>query len=283
MALINCPECGKEVSTTAVACPNCGHPLAPVERETIVRQTPPVESKSDFPNWVFIPLAVLAIIVIFLLIALLRNDAADEKTNVNIDLSTDRRAELPDSTVTRPTPQSDIIVPSNSDTSELTVPSTDSTTGGSTTTVPADSETATEAIVDIEAKVRDRSGNITSVDAEKFYILDKSLDSILREANIKPIPGQNLINSFGISVVTDRYNDIKNKSLEAIEDHIKYDTLTDSNGKAKISGAKPGQYYIFAIHKTGNGFAIWAEPITLNSGINNVKLAPKGSTEVKEQ
>ncbi len=28
MALINCPECGKQVSTSAVACPNCGFPVA---------------------------------------------------------------------------------------------------------------------------------------------------------------------------------------------------------------------------------------------------------------
>ena len=31
MALINCPECGKQVSTAAKACPNCGYPVA--ERE----------------------------------------------------------------------------------------------------------------------------------------------------------------------------------------------------------------------------------------------------------
>jgi uncharacterized membrane protein YdbT with pleckstrin-like domain len=28
MALINCPECGKQVSTAAQACPSCGYPLA---------------------------------------------------------------------------------------------------------------------------------------------------------------------------------------------------------------------------------------------------------------
>lgn len=27
MAIINCPECGKEISDKAPACPNCGHPL----------------------------------------------------------------------------------------------------------------------------------------------------------------------------------------------------------------------------------------------------------------
>ena len=28
MALINCPECGKQVSTEAKECPNCGYPVA---------------------------------------------------------------------------------------------------------------------------------------------------------------------------------------------------------------------------------------------------------------
>jgi membrane protein YdbS with pleckstrin-like domain len=28
MALIDCPECGKQVSTAAVACPQCGYPVA---------------------------------------------------------------------------------------------------------------------------------------------------------------------------------------------------------------------------------------------------------------
>ena len=27
MALIQCPECGVDVSSEAAACPNCGHPL----------------------------------------------------------------------------------------------------------------------------------------------------------------------------------------------------------------------------------------------------------------
>ena len=30
MTLINCPECNKEVSSKAVACPHCGHPIATV-------------------------------------------------------------------------------------------------------------------------------------------------------------------------------------------------------------------------------------------------------------
>ena len=41
MALIKCPECGKEVSSNASNCPNCGHPIAQKERvieKTVIKE-----------------------------------------------------------------------------------------------------------------------------------------------------------------------------------------------------------------------------------------------------
>lgn len=41
MALIKCPECGKEVSSAATNCPNCGHPISQgkqVVKETVVKE-----------------------------------------------------------------------------------------------------------------------------------------------------------------------------------------------------------------------------------------------------
>ena len=35
MALIKCPECGKEISDKAASCPHCGNPMAPVETSVI--------------------------------------------------------------------------------------------------------------------------------------------------------------------------------------------------------------------------------------------------------
>ena len=37
MALISCPECGKEISDKAVACPNCGCPIKVTETQIIVK------------------------------------------------------------------------------------------------------------------------------------------------------------------------------------------------------------------------------------------------------
>lgn len=36
MALINCPECGKEISDSAMNCPNCGYPINKKSSEKIV-------------------------------------------------------------------------------------------------------------------------------------------------------------------------------------------------------------------------------------------------------
>jgi hypothetical protein len=42
MALIKCPECGKDVSTRAAACPNCGYPISTAQQE-------PSAQSSDIP------------------------------------------------------------------------------------------------------------------------------------------------------------------------------------------------------------------------------------------
>lgn len=37
MALIKCPECGKEISDKASSCPNCGYPIESLSQEGIVK------------------------------------------------------------------------------------------------------------------------------------------------------------------------------------------------------------------------------------------------------
>jgi len=50
MALINCPECGKQVSTAAQSCPSCGYPIT---NQPLME--PPPDSKSLLlearPSW----------------------------------------------------------------------------------------------------------------------------------------------------------------------------------------------------------------------------------------
>lgn len=285
MALINCPECGKEISTSAVACPNCGHPIsAPtLEERTVVREVPPpVVERDSFPKWIFIPLALLGAILIFLLFALFRQEN-DNTSNVNVDISAKRPSSVNSETTTLPetTPNQIEVPPSDS---TVSIPQTVPTISDSTVTrIPADVEKSDRGSLNIEAKIADKSGSTKPVKAEKFYLLDKDLETILSDANIKPIEGQTLKNSFGISVLyPDRYGDIHKTALNEINKHIKYDVTTDSSGKAQMKDIKPDSYYLFAISKTGNGFAIWSSPIVINPGENTLNLSPQRGTDVQK-
>lgn len=47
MALVNCPECGKQVSDQATNCPHCGYPLKRVEKEKPKKKVNPDLSKME--------------------------------------------------------------------------------------------------------------------------------------------------------------------------------------------------------------------------------------------
>ena len=47
MALINCPECGKEASDKAEKCPNCGYPFANLSNEAEMPGETPKENTEE--------------------------------------------------------------------------------------------------------------------------------------------------------------------------------------------------------------------------------------------
>ncbi len=49
MAIINCPECGKSVSTAAHACPNCGYPVAEKLAQQPASGAPSTQSETEGP------------------------------------------------------------------------------------------------------------------------------------------------------------------------------------------------------------------------------------------
>lgn len=281
MSLTNCIECGHEISTTAVACPNCGHPVVKpeptIQKRVVVADATREES---FPKWVIAPIIILGVVVIFLLIAIARSDNEDANSrNVNVKIASSSRQ----SSEKRDSVPNEVSVPSTS--TEVPSTSTQTETAPPPVTKIPSSETQIETTgkVSIEAKVMTKNGKIETVKAEKFYLLDKSLESILREAGLKPINGQSLLNSFGLSVLyPDKYGDFNEDALDAINDHIKYDTLTDNSGKGAMSNVKPDSYYLFGITKTANGFAIWSSPVTIKNGENKLNLSPARLTEFSD-
>jgi len=134
----------------------------------------------------------------------------------------------------------------------------------------------------IDAKISGKTGQPQPVKNEKFYLLDKDLESILSEAGLEPIEGQTLMNSLGLSVLyPDRFDEFNRNALRAIKGHIKYAGTTDTSGKAEMGGIEPNSYYLFAVTKSGRGFAIWSSPVSIIPGQNALNLTPQRLTEME--
>ena len=271
MSLIYCPECGHEISAAAVACPNCGRPLS---ARPVVAATPVVASvrrSEGVPTWIFIPLGIIGVLLVVVFFVMMSRNSEDANSNLSVNVSTKRPAGVnTDRTTTGDIPPSTITVPPATDTQTVNVP-------GSQTTVQE-----TKGSVVIDAKVAGRTGAPQPVKNEKFYLLDKDLETILSEAGLEPIEGQSLLNSLGLSVLyPDRFDAFNRDALRAIRTHIKYAGTTDASGKAELGGIEPNSYYLFGVTRSGRGFAIWSSPVAINAGQNALNLTPQRLTELE--
>jgi hypothetical protein len=274
MAMIYCPECGHEISTAAVACPNCGRPLSAarpvVENAPVV--TEPVR-RDGVPSWIFIPLAILGIIVVVLFFVVMNRNSGDDNSNLSVNVNTRRPA------------SGNLDRVSTTDIPSSTTAVNTAPTNAQSVTVPgAQTDVAPPSIgtVIIDAKITGRTGQPQPVKNEKFYLLDKDLESILSDAGLDPIEGQTLRNSLGLSVLyPDRYDDFNRNALRAIKTHIKYAGTTDASGKAELGGVQPDSYYLFAVTKSGRGFAIWSSPVSIIPGQNALNLTPERLTDME--
>ena len=285
MSLMICPECANEISTTADACPNCGRPthapvvpIVPPERKVVVMKP---EEKEGFPTWALIPIGLLVLILIFVLYAVFNRDddgLANDKINVNINAARAASNGSRSSTTIEP---STATIPSAPG---YVPPASSGGTSTSTTTVPG-AQTSVEpsaGTVSIDAKVVTERGSTQAVRNEKFYLLDRDVESILSSANLDAIDGQSLTNSLGLSILfPSRYGDFRRDALAAINRHIKYSGQTDGAGKAKLSGVEPNSYYLFGMTKSGNGFAVWSSPVSIQKGENVLNLSPARLTSMQ--
>lgn len=267
MSMIYCPECGHEISTAAVACPNCGRPLS----ARPIHEAPPVvahvERKDGVPNWIFIPLGIIGAVLLIVFFVVMSRNSGDTNSNVAVNVAARRQ------------PVSNV--------NPNDIPTTNGSTMGNAppVTVPGaqtdiNQPAPTKGSVMIDAKIATRSGAPQPVKNEKFYLLDEDLETILSNARLEPVEGQSLANSFGLSVVyPDRFAEFHRGALRAIKDHIKYSGTTDLTGKAELGNVEPNAYYLFAVTRSGKGFAIWSSPVSIVPGQNALNLTPQ---EIRE-
>lgn len=293
MALVNCPECRQAVSTQAEACPNCGYVLPKIE-PAIVRNHIEHPDERPIPKWVIIPAIAMVAITFLIIIVLLRNNDSSANKNIELEVSNTNKRSLNDETAAKRTERdtsSQIVVPSNPTVVSQPTPAY----SGNPQTEPIQRSEQTVAAnpnekvkvtdsnkgeVKIDAKVLTKTGT-QAVKNEKFYLLDKDLETILSKADLEPIESNSLTNSLGLSIMfPERYGQFNRKALEAIKNHVKYSVLTDTNGKASIKDVDPDSYYLFGITKSKTGFAVWSSSVNINNGENILNLAPAQFNEV---
>jgi len=136
--------------------------------------------------------------------------------------------------------------------------------------------------VSIRAKVVTSRGDQRPARGAKFYLLDKDIETILNEARVEPIEGNTMSASLGLAAVhPDQYGEFQRAAMRAIGAHAKYTGTTGSDGSAKVGNIAPKEYYLFAITRVGNGFAIWDSPVSVNPGDNMLDLSPATVTNVE--
>ena len=283
MSLIYCPECGHEISANAVACPNCGRPIQPVapapvvEKNVVVRQP----REGGFPSWAFVPIGLLALLLVIVAFMAFRQNDTEANTNVNVNVAGRRP-------VTEPTRESRTVeIPPSSSSQPVTIPGQSSST--TTTTVPGSdipppvAPAPTKGTVVISARVAPRSGGAQPAKNTKFYLLDKDLQSILNEARVEPVEGNTVSSSLGLAAVfPDRFGDFQKAAMRAIARHVKYSGTTDASGKAALKDVNPSEYYLFVITRMGKGFALWDSPVSVINGENVLDLSPQSITEISD-
>ncbi|NNE98944.1 MAG: zinc ribbon domain-containing protein [Pyrinomonadaceae bacterium] len=281
MSSIKCPECSKTISSKAEACPGCGYPLSSASSSRAVLSESESGTGASVPMWAIAPAVILGVVVLFGLIYMIQNNDEPVDENINISVAKERSRNSADARSKR-TPET--IVPDGTDKTIVETrkeAENDQTLAADTKTQVRDNQEE-KGSVKINARVSDSKGKITPVEEEKFYLLDKKLGDILTDAKLKPIENLDLKNSFGLSVLSpEKYPEFNKKALAAINNHVKYDALSGSNGMAQMNEIEPGEYFLFAIHKVGNGFAIWSSKVDIKPGNNTLNIKPERLNELK--
>jgi hypothetical protein len=283
MSLMHCPECGHEISNTAVACPNCGRPIHAepvVERKVVVARH---HRPSGVPTWAIATVGILGVLLLFMLFVLWSrsdNTTDEANTRLRVNMNGQHTTNSRDTVATTSEPSTVTTVPSSVDSGSVSIPQPPTTTsvGGSQVSLPAQ---PTKGTAVIQAKVVTKNNSQQPVRGQRFYLLDKDVETILSDARVDPIEGNTLTASLGLAAaMPDRYGDFQRRAMQALKNHIKYAGTTDSNGKAKLGDIDPNSYYLFGVVRSGNGFALWSSPISIVPGDNVLDLTPQQITEI---
>lgn len=167
---------------------------------------------------------------------------------------------------------------------------------------------ATKGNLSIEAGVIVKSGDVKTVARTQFYLLDKDLETILREAGIKNfvsgnsggeqvsgiigqdagllgsrLPRQELSYSRSYAMWSrfpNLYGEDLTKAQEALKPHIVATITTDFSGKGSASQIKSGNYHLVGTYRITNQAVFWYLPVEIKSGNQSLVLDNNNASEL---
>lgn len=156
------------------------------------------------------------------------------------------------------------------------------------------------ASLSIDAALVFKSGDVKPVARTEFTLLDRDLESILKDSNYTSELPSNLrdaLERMSANVQGSRAKTFAlilsrtstagegddpqavatlqfsiGKALSAVKPHVLYSTTSDFQGKAKFENLKPGKYYLFGYSKLGNSAAVWNIETVIKDGENKITL-----------
>lgn len=136
-----------------------------------------------------------------------------------------------------------------------------------------ESTTGNSTKLQFEAAVIYKIGGVQPVARAEFYLLDKSVETILSEAGLKPRDNVGLMATLGLAIrYPEQSGDFLQTALPAIKSHIKSSVTSDFNGKGEFSNIIAGDYWFYGVSNTRKGFIIWDVPVKVSPGVNSVTL-----------
>lgn len=147
-----------------------------------------------------------------------------------------------------------------------------------------------EGTLSVEAGLVFKAGDVKPVARTQFYLLDDSLETILKNAKVEPFVEQlSVLQNYAVgqyakknfsATTPENTKAIILKTENAIKPHIVSTMTTDFNGKGVFPTVKSGKYYLMGVGEAGKQTVIWDMPVNIQSSSQSVILDNNNSADV---
>jgi hypothetical protein len=123
------------------------------------------------------------------------------------------------------------------------------------------------------------SGATVPVADHSFFVLRDSIESVMAQAGIQPIPGGSRVKAW--SMACESNTPVCNQGAKALKAATVGIAQTDPGGRGRIPPVAPGTYYLFGTAESSAKPIIWDVKIDLKPGDNTVALDQRNAVPLK--